>query len=280
MATRIECPIWKTAATLVSSGDYGRQKAVISPRAGGKYALTATVEAVLQSLDDDDRLKITTWIVDQNRFGEVPAALDSNDLNQIGNRRKLSVLERRHRLIEFLNKRLLNIGQDVQVSGNMTEEAYRDRDSMFAWTESLDMKEVRYLIDSCEQEELIEKTRNGVGIRLTAKAYERLSQFDKGNASSSQAFVAMWFDPSLADAYSNGFNRAVEETGYKPLRIDLKEHVNKIDDEIISEIRQSRFVIADFTARVIDKGSEEIYEARGGVYFEAGFALGLDIPVI
>jgi nucleoside 2-deoxyribosyltransferase len=45
------------------------------------------------------------------------------------------------------------------------------------------------------------------------------------------------------------------------------EHINKIDDEIISLIRKSKFLVADFTGH------------RGGVYFEAGFALGLGLPV-
>ena len=49
---------------------------------------------------------------------------------------------------------------------------------------------------------------------------------------------------------------------------NLKEHNNDITDEIIAEIRKSRFLVADFTRQ------------RGGVYFEAGFAKGLEIPVI
>ena len=36
------------------------------------------------------------------------------------------------------------------------------------------------------------------------------------------------------------------------------EHINRIGDEIISQIRRSKFLIADFTGH------------RGGVYFEAG----------
>jgi hypothetical protein len=58
----------------------------------------------------------------------------------------------------------------------------------------------------------------------------------------------------------------------KALRVDQKEHINKIDDEIIAEIRRSRFVVADFTSKEA--------EPRGGVYFEAGFAYGIAIPVI
>ncbi len=73
-------------------------------------------------------------------------------------------------------------------------------------------------------------------------------------------------------AYEEGVGPAIREAGYEPLRIDRKEHISKIDDEIIAEIRRSRFLVADFTQG--DTG------ARGGVYYEAGFAHGLNIPVI
>ncbi len=54
----------------------------------------------------------------------------------------------------------------------------------------------------------------------------------------------------------------------KPFRVDKKEHNDKVDDLIIASIKESRFVVADFTGH------------RGGVYFEAGFAMGLGLPVI
>ena len=61
---------------------------------------------------------------------------------------------------------------------------------------------------------------------------------------------------------------AIEQTGFKPIRIDNKEHNNDINDEIIGEIRSSKFIVADFTG------------SRGGVYYEAGFAYGFNIQVI
>ena len=107
---------------------------------------------------------------------------------------------------------------------------------------------------------------------LTVEGYARLAELEKGNQDSSKAFVAMWFDDSMSEAWDQGIAPAVRDAGYEPVRIDRKEHVNKIDDEIVAEIRRSRFVVADFTHG--DTG------ARGGVYYEAGFAHGLDIPVI
>ena len=82
----------------------------------------------------------------------------------------------------------------------------------------------------------------------------------------------MWFDATVLDAYKQGIEPGIEDAGYRPLRIDQEEDVEKIDDAIIAGIRRSRFLVADFT-----QGEEG---ARGGVYFEAGFAYGLGIPVI
>lgn len=70
----------------------------------------------------------------------------------------------------------------------------------------------------------------------------------------------------------NGIEPAIRESGYRAVRIDKKEHVNKIDDEIIAEIRRSKFLVADFTC--------EKEKIRGGVYFEAGYAMASPIPVI
>jgi nucleoside 2-deoxyribosyltransferase len=77
----------------------------------------------------------------------------------------------------------------------------------------------------------------------------------------------MWFDESMNDAWLV-IDKGIRVAGYEPLRIDQKQHNNKIDDEIMAAIRRSKFVVADFTKQ------------RGGVYFEAGFAKGLGLEVI
>jgi len=78
----------------------------------------------------------------------------------------------------------------------------------------------------------------------------------------------MWFDPKIMAAYEEAIEPAIGRAGFTSMMIGNKEHSNRIDDEIISEIRRSAFVIADFTGH------------RGGVYFEAGFAMGLGLPLI
>lgn len=105
-------------------------------------------------------------------------------------------------------------------------------------------------------------------IRLTLNGWKRVTELRKRPQKSNHAFVAMWFDQSLDEIWENGFKSGLSELGFNPQRIDLTEHNEKICDRIISEIRQSSLLLADFTGQ------------RGGVYFEAGFAMGLGIPVI
>ena len=106
------------------------------------------------------------------------------------------------------------------------------------------------------------------GWTLTLEGWARSEELRAARPDSDQAFVAMWFSPDVSAAWKSGIKPALESVGYVPMRIDLKEHNEKIDDHIIAEIRRSGLVVADFTGH------------RGGVYFEAGFAMRLGIPVV
>lgn len=113
---------------------------------------------------------------------------------------------------------------------------------------------------------------SGSNVGMTIPGLMHVQARDEQAADSRSGFVAMWFNPEMTDAFSGGMVPAIEANGYEAVRIDSREYNNKIDDEIISEIRRARFVVADFSC-----GPDG---ARGGVYFEAGFALALDKPVI
>lgn len=105
-------------------------------------------------------------------------------------------------------------------------------------------------------------------LRLTIKGFNRIAETHKTRPKSNQCFVAMWFDESLDDVFEKGIERAIQDAGFTPIRVDNIEHNEKICDRIIAEIRKSEFLVADFTRH------------RAGVYFEAGFAMGLGLPVI
>jgi len=107
-------------------------------------------------------------------------------------------------------------------------------------------------------------------ISLTAKGLNRAADLQRGlfGPLNKQVFVAMSFDKSLDAAWTDGLKLGIEDCGYDALRVDRKQHNEKICDVIIAEIRKSKFLVADFTLH------------RNGVYFEAGMMMGLGRPVI
>jgi hypothetical protein len=113
-------------------------------------------------------------------------------------------------------------------------------------------------------------------VRLTIEGWQRVDTLTTRRDPSRRAFVAMWFDPGMSPAYG-AIAAMLQSEGYRPpFRVDDAAHDElpegerhtKIDDRILAEIRGSRFIIADFTGN------------RQAVYYEAGFADGLGIPVL
>ncbi|RPJ97240.1 hypothetical protein CW357_00795 [Rummeliibacillus sp. TYF005] len=80
-------------------------------------------------------------------------------------------------------------------------------------------------------------------------------------------FIAMSFDSDMKDAREK-IIEVVRAQGYKPMIIDDKEHNQLIVPQILEEIGNAEFVIADIT------------QHRNGVYYEAGFAQGMGKEVI
>lgn len=104
-------------------------------------------------------------------------------------------------------------------------------------------------------------------VKITPAGWARIHELQQGTGTGASAFVAMWFGAAVQPAFI-AISAGIRDAGYETVRIDKVEHNHKIDDEIIASIRRCKFLVADLTRH------------RGGVYFEAGFALGLGRPVI
>ena len=82
-----------------------------------------------------------------------------------------------------------------------------------------------------------------------------------------KVFVAMWFDNTMNKAREE-IKYAVNLCGYQPVILDEKNYNGQIVPEIYREIEESAFVIADLTG------------GRGGVYYEAGYAMAKGKQII
>lgn len=166
------------------------------------------------------------------------------------------------KLLFYLSKMSHEIGAKIPIKDRKLQAIFY----------STSLEEASFIRSYLVQDKLIEfegNDQNGFrNYRLTKKGWDRVYGLEKNLVSSDQCFIAMSFSPTLKPIYENHIKVAVEETGYSPLRVDVVEHNDKIDDLIISEIKRSFFMIADVT------------EQKPGVYFEAGYAMGRSIPVI
>ena len=247
-----------------------------SPRAGGNYSITLDAQYKLPEgwLDDSEKARLTTWLIDQRNMGVRYPLVTEDFFEEIRRMPPLPIHERANRLLRFIAEQTKTIGK-TYITSNENPAAY-------AWSESIDKGEIQYLIHYLFKAKALETpigafkppvdtTEIPYEVMVSVEGHSQI-ELQGTNTDSSQAFVAMWFNNSTNAAYERGIEPAIKEAGYNPLRIDRKEHVNKIDDEIIAELRRSRFLVADFT-----HGNDG---ARGGVYYEAGFAHGLGLPVI
>lgn len=272
-----QCGIWGVLAE-IDEKELVDGTVYVSPRAGGRYRLTGTAEAMVRGYSDSLKSRVTTMIVDRLRHGDPCPTLTPSDIKLASETPPLGVLSRIDRMLQFFEYKSKKIGQSIRFrfkeAGN---EEWENGLEALAWTESLEGDEVHYLTNCLLSMQYISDNPRW---RLEPNGYNRLDELRHTLSSSVQAFVAMWFDQRLNDIYQKGFYSGIIEAGYVPLRIDRKEHSNKIDDEIILEIRRSKFLVADFSCEIVKDGELEKAIPRGGVYFEAGFAKGLGKPVI
>lgn len=155
----------------------------------------------------------------------------------------------------------------VKLQGPLNGEFNSTDPALVSASYSVDVREMgvirRYLIEKSFVE-----TRAGDRFRVSAAGFLEADRLAAKTSLNSDAFVAMWFDAQMRPIYDSGIAPGIQDAGYRPIRVDLVEHAGKIDDEIVAQIRRARFLVADFTGH------------RAGVYFEAGFAMGLGKPIV
>jgi hypothetical protein len=146
---------------------------------------------------------------------------------------------------EKLDNLLQQIGERTQALG---EDSEFDCSTDYPLLVLRDPGELDYLLQVLIDGGLVKPSPDGV--QLTMQGWERVQEIARVGRSSNRVFVAMWFDPSMNDVYERAIEPAIKEAGYAPLRVDRSEHVNRIDDEIIGQVRKSRFMVADFTGQL------------------------------
>ncbi len=136
-----------------------------------------------------------------------------------------------------------------------------------------DFKEAVTWLDELIRNRFIE-TNLSMGIEfkdleasLTTEGWRHVSTLTN-YLKSNTGFIAMSFGYAERNQLESTITDACSSAGWKATAIDRHEYAGGVVDAIIAKINESRFVVADLT------------EHKNGVYFEAGYAIGKNIPVI
>lgn len=225
----------------------------------GKYKISKEELLLLQSSFESEKYIISGITRQTSEDNKYVSIIDEQSIRQIIDTARIpdSPLEKMDLILVYIEKKIKHMGDCVHID-TVT-------DYPIAFAKHSD--EMRYLLMIADRLIYINEDEPDK-FSLTVDGWKHLSEILKEKIDSNQAFVAMWFNGAMDDAWENGFKSALKEMGYQPIRIDKENITGKIDDAIIAAIRKSGLLIADFTGM------------RSGVFFEAGFALGLGIPVI
>ncbi len=278
-----KCPICNSPATITRNRP--KSESYIKCFRCGNYSIS-DLTFDLPNLSTQQIVNISGWIRENKDI-----IIDNEKLKSLMTLRTLSVSEKANNILKYLAKQFpvagshINydfnkVGTILSVIKNQTfPESKNDpffkmfnREgpkllSLVSVGRIVNNNEFNYILDTYLSKEkgYISELFN----KITPKGWAYLDSLRQPNPDSKKVFVAMWFTDEMNEICESYIKKAAEKAGgYKAAPINEKDYNGDINDEIIGEIRNSKFVIADFTGN------------RGGVYFEAGFAYGLNIPVI
>jgi nucleoside 2-deoxyribosyltransferase len=258
------CPVCKLDGQKVFATDFGRRFAYQCLRCG-EFSITNMAEGIVERSQHGPRL--SAWIREriEGRV-EVPEITSDSLKDILSTIPDYSPSQKQLIFLRNIEKRTSFPGQSIAINLSL--------DFPLAWASG--EEELMYYLQSLIERGLLQRTdeqRNSSGslafkVQITPDGWNFLEQHARATVFSDQAFVAMSFSSTLKPLWESAIRPTVIKAGYKPYRVDAEPHTDRIDVRIITEIKNSRFLIADVT------------EQRPGVYFEAGYALGLGIPVI
>jgi len=204
--------------------------------------------------------KLSAWLRNRTELGVEPGEIDGENLKTLAkDLPTYSVSDRMSLLLRAIERKTTYPGEKVHLNPV--------HDYTLAWASSGD--EFVFLVQGLMTRGFLSgETRSDmIRVAITPDGWDRLETLASASAESNQVFVAMSFSTELITLWENGIRPAIRRARFNPYRIDAEPHLDRIDAKIISEIQNSRFVVADVT------------QQKPGVYFEAGFALGIGIPV-
>lgn len=228
----------------------------------GEFIIEKSLQAILAK-NQYDQLRIGSWIREQNSFGVTPE-LKAIDFNNLTNLKDKKINQKYELLLKYMYSE-----KTIQIDYSDVNRLYL----VLFWCENIE--EFNVLLSKAIELNHLKLKFDGMSDKeyiITYDGKEFVENLGLDN-NSNKVFMAFYFSPEMKEKFEPTIKMAVSDASQGKLeavRVSsfTTDHDTKIDDELIGMIKSSKAVIADFTGN------------RTAVYYEAGFAMGLGIPVI
>ena len=256
-----ECPICGLASQQIEESDGGNRKNVRCQRCGD-FEITIAAARTVES--SELAAQLSAWIRDHKEFGRPPPEITREYLDEIlSSIPTYGVSDKQRILLRALERRSNFPGDHVEMNLEL--------DFPVVWASK--PHEFEYLLRALTDRRLVGAPGGFNNILCTfvisPSGWNYLDELSQSAGNGNQAFVAMWFSRELIPVWEDGIKPALERAQFCAYRVDADpKNIDRIDAKIMMEIKNSRFIVADVTGQ------------RQGVYYEAGYAMGLGLRVI
>ena len=245
----------------------------------GNYGITNEATDRVQGFEPNQRIAISSFI-----FRNQNTKIRLQDIDKLSNLPISIPPEKADKLLLALVKRYPTAGNSFfnlwKIWGSIINQINNSKFREFIEQYKLDLRliaeaeiisspELQYIWETFltqTKQYLLHEGKDN--FKISPAGWDHIYSLQSANRDSQSAFIAMRFLKPLTDYCDSYIIPAIYNAGYKPIRVDMEQHNDLIDDRIVASIRRSKFIVVDLT------------ENSYGVYYEAGFARGLGLPVI
>jgi hypothetical protein len=164
----------------------------------GNYDITHKTVASLLELPPDhaSRPLIAGWIWEQNLLGVFPK-ITTETLPVLLTRPQQPYFERAKRLLIYLAETTKKLGSLVSLTEPKTIQAM---------LQTFDLEDIGQIARFLEGEKWVVVENSGRAAGILGHGFIKAEEWKQARTGSTQGFVAMWFDPSMDKAWSDGIS--------------------------------------------------------------------------
>jgi nucleoside 2-deoxyribosyltransferase len=172
--------------------------------------------------------------------------------------------------LDQADKLLFHIGNSLTTPN----ENYREAMSVLcAVIGARDTANIVYVFNHLLEKDLVygkvDHLKGMISCQMTMSGWQKFDELDRPRNFGKNAFMAMKYENKVLEKiYETNIINAVKETGFQINLLKDVLQAGSIDDQLRVQLRNAKFLIVDLT------------DDNNGAYWEAGYAEGLQKPVI